>query len=434
MRKVLIVSPHFPPMNAPDHQRVRMSLPHLREFGWDATVLAVRLQSIEGATADSHLAETIPADVNVVRVAALPIKITRRFGVGNLALRVLPFLWRAGNRVLATGTFDLVYFSTTQFPTMILGPVWKRRFGIPYVIDLQDPWLHYYYMETGTPPPGGKAKHGLSRRLAHLLEPRVMRNVAQVICVSPAYVEMLMRQYPCLTQSQFEVLPIGVAEEDFQILPSLAVKQTVFDPADGNLHWVYVGAAGLMMRPALRLLFSALKQARLREPEKWNHVRLHFIGTSYAPSGRGEKNVVPIAEECGVSDLIEERTDRALYFEALQVLVESDGILVIGSDSPSYSPSKLYPCMLARRPMLSILHEKSPAVQILRRCRAGEIVTFVPDKLDDKTGAKMASALDTLRRECENGIVPQIDWNHYQQFTAREMTRRQCAVFDKVSS
>ena len=27
-RRVLIVSPHFPPINAPDHQRVRMSLPY----------------------------------------------------------------------------------------------------------------------------------------------------------------------------------------------------------------------------------------------------------------------------------------------------------------------------------------------------------------------------------------------------------------------
>ena len=34
MRRVLLVSPHFPPTNAPDHQRVRMSLPFYREHGW----------------------------------------------------------------------------------------------------------------------------------------------------------------------------------------------------------------------------------------------------------------------------------------------------------------------------------------------------------------------------------------------------------------
>jgi hypothetical protein len=40
-RHVLIVSPHFPPTNAPDMQRVRMSLPHFHKFGWRASVLAV---------------------------------------------------------------------------------------------------------------------------------------------------------------------------------------------------------------------------------------------------------------------------------------------------------------------------------------------------------------------------------------------------------
>ncbi len=34
MKRVLIISPHFPPINAPDCQRVRMSLPYYRRYGW----------------------------------------------------------------------------------------------------------------------------------------------------------------------------------------------------------------------------------------------------------------------------------------------------------------------------------------------------------------------------------------------------------------
>jgi len=315
---------------------------------------------------------------------------------------------------------------------MILGLSWKKRFGVPYVVDFQDPWLHYYYTSTGTPPPGGKTKHGLSKRLAELLEPKVIREVSQVICVSPAYVEALLKQYPHLRPDQFTVLPFGATEEDFKILPSLRVRQTIFDPADGNLHWVYVGAAGLMMRPALKLLFSALQQARLRTPEIWKNVRLHFVGTSYVPAGGGTRTVIPIATECGVSDIVDERTDRAPYFEGLQLLVESDGILIVGSDSPSYSPSKLYPCMLARRPMLSVFHEASPAVDILRRCRAGSVVTFAPGLPNGETIPSMVSALELFRQQCQSGLVPNIDWMEYRQYTAREMTHRQCAVFDRA--
>ena len=316
---------------------------------------------------------------------------------------------------------------------MILGPIWRQQFGIPYVIDLQDPWLHYYYMQTGTPPPGGKTKHGLARRVAHLLEPRVMRHVSQVICVSPAYPDMLMREYPHLARDQFEVLPMGGAASDFETLASLPLQQTFFEKNDGNLHWVYVGAAGLMMRPALRLLFAALQRARQREPGEWKQLRVHFIGTSYAPAGRGIKTVEPLAAEFGLSDLIEEQTDRVGYFEALRTLTDGHAILVIGSDSPSYSPSKLYPYMLTGKPMLSIMHEESPAIPILRTCHAGLVVPFKPGPMNDQIIDELIRALELLRSQSLTKSAPEIDWQAFEPYTARVVTSRQCAVFDKAS-
>ena len=62
-RRVLIVSPHFPPTNAPDMQRVRMSLPHFREFGWDPHVLTVG--DAGDTPVDPLLSATVPADVEV---------------------------------------------------------------------------------------------------------------------------------------------------------------------------------------------------------------------------------------------------------------------------------------------------------------------------------------------------------------------------------
>src|SRR6266404_9921007 len=93
MRQVLIVSPHFPPANAADHQRVRMSLPYLRESGWEATILAVKPAVIEGAVIDPLLEKTVPPDIEVIRVSAVPASLSRKVGLGSLALRALPYLW-----------------------------------------------------------------------------------------------------------------------------------------------------------------------------------------------------------------------------------------------------------------------------------------------------------------------------------------------------
>ena len=41
LRKVLIVSPHFPPVNAPDMQRTRLALPYLRACGWELSLIHI---------------------------------------------------------------------------------------------------------------------------------------------------------------------------------------------------------------------------------------------------------------------------------------------------------------------------------------------------------------------------------------------------------
>lgn len=450
MQSVLVVSPHFPPVNAADHQRVRMTLPYLADFGWEATVLAVKPDAVEGMPIDAALSLSVPVEVQVEWVNALPLRATRTIGLGNLALRALPFLCAAGIRLLeeevaadtaasTAARFDLVFFSTTQFPVMILGPIWKRKFGVPYVVDFQDPWLDDYYERTETPPPGGKVRYQLSRMLARFLEPRVMRDVSRTIAVSPSYVHTLQDRYPHLSTDSFSVLPFGAPEKDFELLPGLKLKQSVFDLADGCQHWVYVGAAGIIMSTALRLLFHALGALRLADPNEWNRIHLHFAGTSYAPAGQGRPTVQPIAEECGVGDLVEEQTDRRPYFETLQALTEADALLVIGSDSPSYTASKLYPYVLAKKPMLSILHEQSPAVEIVRKCQAGELVTFDPVN-PDASAENMRTALRELLRVTTNNREPKTDnptplsvnWAEFNQYTAREMTRRMCRVFDQA--
>jgi hypothetical protein len=74
-RDVLIVSPNFPPINAPDHQRIRTSLPYLDQYGWRAAVLAVCPSFVEAST-DAELLRTVPPGTNVYWTKALPAGLT----------------------------------------------------------------------------------------------------------------------------------------------------------------------------------------------------------------------------------------------------------------------------------------------------------------------------------------------------------------------
>lgn len=428
-RRVLIVSPHFPPVNAPDHQRVRMALPYLREFGWEAAVLAVRPEDVE-ATPDPDLSRTVPSDITVNRVPAVSPKITRLFGLGSLAIRSLPFLWSRGNEILKS-KFDLIFFSTTLFPVTALGPYWRKRFGIPYVLDFQDPWLSDYHKRNGaSEPPGGRRKYALSQRLARRLEPRVVREARHIISVSPAYPKVLQQRYPGLADSRFTVLPFGAPELDFELLERRPMPQTIFNAQDGYTHWVYVGRGGKDMAFALRAFFRALGKVRAKNPFQWNKLRIHFIGTDYAPLGYGRKTIHPVAEECGVGDLVDEFPQRIPYFEGLACLRDATALIIPGSDDPGYTASKIYPNILAHKPLLGIFNQRSTVCDVLRSTRGGTLVMFHPDENPEAVAGRIQSDWFSAWPL----PVPKINAKAFEAYSARHMTQTLSRVFDEAAS
>jgi hypothetical protein len=428
-RRVLIVCPQFPPVNAADCQRVRMSLPHFREFGWEAHVLAVEPGEVEGFH-DPDLQRTLPEDVPVTRVRGIPVRITRKFGFGGLWLRTGLALRRAGSELLNGKTFDVVYFSTTIFAAMTLGPRWRRKFGIPFVIDLQDPWVNDYYSRTGVRPPGGRVRYALAQWSAKRSEPYVVREAAHIITVSPAYSDTLRGRYPEIPTDRFTVLPFAASEADFALVTKEKIGHGIFDPADGLRHWVYLGRGGRDMAVALRGLFAALSELRSTNPAV-NELRLHFVGTSYAAKGRAQQTIHPIAVEMGVGDLVSEQTDRLGFLSGLALLRSADAILIVGSDDPGYSASKVYPCVMAKRPLLAVLHADSPAAAIISKVKAGEVVGFASGEGVGPLAARLKPYIAkylAANRDTE----PETDWAAFAPYTAREMTRTQCAVFDSI--
>ncbi|XHR93523.1 hypothetical protein ACFJIV_24885 [Mucilaginibacter sp. UC70_90] len=58
-KKLLIISPYFPPVNAADMQRVRMSLPYFAACGWEAEVVTIDDQYTDMAK-DELLLQSLP--------------------------------------------------------------------------------------------------------------------------------------------------------------------------------------------------------------------------------------------------------------------------------------------------------------------------------------------------------------------------------------
>ncbi len=432
MRRILVVSPHFPPVNAPDMQRARMALPLLRSRGWDPVVLAVDPASVEGAVLDPLLEQTYPADIEVVRVRGVSPRLTRPFGLGSLWLRCGRALRRAGERILAREKFDLVFFTTTQFDAFTLGPLWLRRFGVPYVLDYQDPWVNDYYARNGVRPPGGRMKYWFSQYTARRREPAALRGAAGVVAVSSSYGPEMAARYPDLDAARVRHIPFGASAADFDAARRHSPARPLVPFGDGRTHFVYAGRCGPDMNLSLTMLFRAFRRHLELAPGEAGRMRFHFIGTDYAPPPLGRYWAMPVAEREGVAEHVSEHCYRVPYFDTLHYLSKADALIVVGSNDPTYSASKIFPYLLARRPLLTIAHQASLMLRLTKArgldCSYG-FELGIPEP-------EVISMSEVIRREWfeREGWrrAPAADVSDLAEHTAEGMTDRLVEIFDQA--
>ncbi len=421
MNKVLIITAYFPPVNAADMQRVRMSLPYLKAFGYDATVVTVDEQYAE-LSRDNLLLETIPKEIKVYKVKAYSKAITGKLGLGSIALRSLLFYRKEVNKLLKREKFDLVFFSTTQFPVFILGAYWKRKFNIPYVIDMQDPWHSEYYRDK--PKDQQPAKYWFSYRLNKYLEPKGVKKADGLISVSDNYIQDLKSRYPGIKDIPSATITFGAFEPDMNIAAAhKADFISLLDPAYKNI--VYIGRGGYDMYKSISIVFKALKKA-LESDKDMNKLRFYFIGTSYAPDGKGKKTIYPIAQEIGVEEQVTEITRRISFYHTLVTLQQADALFMPGSDDAKYTASKIYPYLSTQKPLLAMFNKLSPALQVLKEYGATNAFSY-EDVMPEQIIAFFKRIVD------DDFTMQQYSTAAIEKYSARQMTKEMCALFDKVT-
>jgi hypothetical protein len=432
MKRVLIVSPNFPPINAPDMQRVRMSLPFYRDNGWEPVVLAVGERWQDGVR-EPELLATVPSGARVVCTGALPLRLSHLLGVGNIGLRAwLPLFWR-GSRLLRREKFDLIFFSNTQFVTFCLGILWRLRFGVPYVIDVQDPWRTDYYERPGSSRPPGGWKYQFARMQALLFEGRTFCRAGGVMSVSPSYLDDLRARYPRFSAVPTAVIRFGASRGDIPIARALPKPAEAEPRRKGQVVILYTGASGPVMPHALTVLFTGLRLYRERDPERAKHLRFNFVGTSYVAPGKGKPSVLPVAILCGVADQVDEVPHRVGHLEALRLQMDADVLLLPGSSDLAYSPSKIYPYYLTGRPILGLVFRDSVMESLLDELSCAYMVRFRQNETKDEAYHRLHRFFDLTVDGLLQSALPERNDAYFQRnFSADELTRQQCRLFEQA--
>jgi len=425
MKTVVIVAPCFAPSSYPPAIRTRFFASHLPEFGWRPVVLTVRPEFLEEPQDPEFLA-LLPPGLEIVRTPAISQRLTRQIGFGDLGLRSFPFHYHELSNLCQKGV-DAILIPGPPWYSFCLGPWVGRRFGIPYVLDYIDPWVDSV---------GARAspftKAWAARQVALLLERPAAIGASKIIAVSEGTHETVRGRYPEIPAGRCMAIPYGFEPADFETIRHQGEISSHLFAFKEKINICCVGAMLPRAYGTLRAFFRAIRKAQ-QTHSRAEQIRVHFFGTTYAVGSAARPLVLPVADDEGVMEWVTEHPERISYLEALKVLLSSNLILALGSSEPHYTASKIFPNLLARRPLLAVFHEASSVCDIMRRAGSGRLITYndrqpAEAHVDEIAGA-LGEFLDGNDFNAHGKGVEAVA----HDFSAREMTRLLARVLDEAT-
>jgi glycosyltransferase involved in cell wall biosynthesis len=425
-RTVVIVSPYFPPSTLAGVHRARHLAKHLPAAGWKPVVLCVD-EAFHEQKLDQGLAALVPAQTEIVKVKALPTVVCRRFGIGDISLRAWAGLQDALHRLICSRPIHAVLLTGAPFYPMLMAAAIRRRFAVPVVLDFQDPWVSHW----GAAQPY-LSKAGISHQLAAWLEPRALKSATFITSVSEVQNQQMAARYPWLDASRMAAIPIGGDPDDFATVHRGAVAPGRPILAPGLIHFSYVGTLLPRAFATVRLVLKALARFKADDPDRAAGIRLNFVGTTANANNTMDYQVMPMAQAEGVADAVHEIPERIPYLEALSVTAGSHAALLIGSDEPHYTASKIYPALMSGRPYLSLFHRASSSHAILAAAGGGFAHAFDDGVASEHLVSELSGSLRALMLERDR-IRPAVR-AVYAPFEAPAIAKHFADIFDRVAA
>ena len=421
MKRVILISPYFTPSSLACVLRTRLVASRLAEFGWEPTVVCVDPACYEEPRDEATLA-LLPDHLRIERVGAWPSAICRPLGFGDVSLRGQTALRRRVEELIGREKFDLIFCTVLPGYTMLVGAWARRQFRLPFVLDYQDPWV-----QSTAKPALLWTKAGLAHWLARKLEPGAVAQADALTAVSDATLDTLRERRLIRAGIPQEVIPIGADENDHAIAAQAGRSQI---PRElGVFQLLYPGTLTDRMLPALRAVLLAAKTLAASGLK----LRVHLIGTSAQPNGTDSLGVGRLVAEIGVSDLVRLEPRRIPYLDALRTMQDADALLLLGSTDSHYTASKIFPCWLAKKPILGLFHAASTVTQLAAELGGVSLVTY-----DEQAGAetRIEAVGAALRGIVERGLagLPVRNLQAFEPHSARGVARAYASLFNRVTA
>ena len=396
MRRMLLVTYHFPPSAASGAFRMLGFARHLPKFGWRPVVVAP--PKIPWEPTDPALAAQVPAETPWYPVPYRQGGLLQRLAPDSCWL---PRAWRACRSAVAGERPELVLTSGPPHQVHLLGLALRRRYGLPWIADLRDPWITD---GLGRPPRGARGA------LASRLERAVFHQADALIANAPGAAEALADHYPAL-RGRIVTIPNGYDPEAFDFPEAIATRAE-----HAPIRIIHTGAiyAGRDPRPFLDAI-----RALVHGPEPLARpIEVVFYGTK----PEFDLNLAAEIERRGLTNHVR-AGGQVSYARTLRELVAADVLLLL--DTPGRRigvPAKLYEYMGARRPILALGERDGDLARTLRESGATHRISPLTD------ADAIARALSELSKLPPESSPPSL------KFTREALAGELAGLFDRCAA
>ena len=430
MKKVLIITYHWPPAGGPGVQRVLKFAKYLPEFGWQPLILTVK--NGEYLAIDTSQENNISPDIRVFRTNTLePYSLYKRllrkkqdYIIPNLILtekektsfrdklakwirtnlfipdaRIgwYPYIVNTGKNIIKEEKPDLIFSTSPPHSVQIGAMRLSRISGLPWIADFRDPWydLGIFYNHN--------QRNYFSDSLDAKFERKVVRNASAIITNNHFAAELYAKGNRKL--EDFFILPNGFDSEDFM------------DLEEREPEYFTITHSGTLSDNRMP---EALLQAIVRVKDS-SHVpiRLHLIGTISARF----IDMLHKYELYNDTQISEYMT----FGKALSQLKSSSAVLLVNVKGPHaevFIPAKLFDYLGVKKPIFAIGPPHGAAAEIINNTNSGKMVEH-----DDFEGAYQLLT-DMISDWKSKTTRFSFDSEQYEK---RRLTKKLAGFFDQIA-
>jgi glycosyltransferase involved in cell wall biosynthesis len=356
---------------------------------------------------DPWMLELAGNNYDIIQIKAFNQHITRKFGIGDLGLRMIPFLVPTILKYVKKEKVDFILYPVPPWYILTIAPLIKSLNNIPYGIDFIDPWVE------GDLPKNAGWKRKISQKIAKIFEKKAVEKSSVIFSVSEGINRNLSLRYK-IPHSELYAIPYGAEPDDYK-LPVIRNKKS------GEILIRYTGVVWDDAHPVLDGLFAALS-----EVSKIKKVRIEFTGTSYAGIGIAIPQLTRWIKLYNLAGAITEKPGRVSYKRAVELTLTADLLLLFGGMQPYYAASKLMGLVASGKPFIAFVHQDSFPAQFLNSIHYEYFVTYTGQEgnLPSDKGSQLFSKLIQLIDNLDKFTSLYLTHPLIQEHTAYGMTQK----------